>query len=282
MEVHDLADLANGVFEDPMRRRVGHHQRAERVAMRLGLGAQVVEIDVALLVAGDDYDTRPRHRRAGRVRPVRGRGDQDHLAAVFSLVTLIGLDDHEPGELTLGAGIRLQRHGREPRNRTQRCLQLPEQLLIALGQRHRHERVEIGELGPGHWTDLGGGRELHRARAERDHGRVEPDVLPLQPLEIPHHLRLGPMAVEDRVREKRRPPDQPVRPVRGRLGGTGVDGRGGAVHRPGEQRQDLGDVRAGRRLVQRDPDRRIIHIPEVESGAGRVVPDPVDHRRQQT
>ena len=76
--------------------------------MRLRLGAEVAQVDVAVVVAGDDHDTHPGHRRTGRVRPMCRRGDQDYVSPVLALVTLIGPDDHEPGELTLSPRIRLQ------------------------------------------------------------------------------------------------------------------------------------------------------------------------------
>ena len=46
-----------------------------------------------------------------------------------------------------------------------------------------------------------GGVQLHRAGAERDHRRVEADVLALEPADVAHHLRFGVMRVEDRMRQ---------------------------------------------------------------------------------
>src|SRR2546429_321802 len=48
---------------------------------------------------------------------------------------------------------------------------------------------------------LGGGVELHRARAERDHSRCERQVAPFEPLDVAQHLRLGAVAMEHRVRQ---------------------------------------------------------------------------------
>ena len=50
LRVHDVADLANRRLEDAMGRRVGHHQRGERIPVLGGLGAQVGQVDVAPLV----------------------------------------------------------------------------------------------------------------------------------------------------------------------------------------------------------------------------------------
>ena len=49
MSMHDLADFANLVFEDPVRRRIGDHHRRELVSVLLGLRAQVVEVEVGAL-----------------------------------------------------------------------------------------------------------------------------------------------------------------------------------------------------------------------------------------
>ena len=52
--------------------------------MRLGLGAQVGQIDVALIVAGDDDDPHAGHLRRRRIGAVRGRRNQAHVAMRFA------------------------------------------------------------------------------------------------------------------------------------------------------------------------------------------------------
>ena len=96
--VDDLADLPDGVLEDPVRGRVGDHQAAQGVAVRRRLGAQVVEVDVAAVVAGHHHDPHPRHGRGGGVRAVGGRRNQDHVAAAAPMVAMPGANDHEPRE----------------------------------------------------------------------------------------------------------------------------------------------------------------------------------------
>ena len=66
----------------------------------------------------------------------------------------------------------------------------------------RREGVEVGELGPGDRLHLGGGVELHRARAERDHAAVEREVAVGEPAQVAQHRRLGVVRVEDRVGEE--------------------------------------------------------------------------------
>ena len=47
--VDDLADLANRGLEHPMRAGIGDHQRPEISCVRVGLGAQISQIDIAVL-----------------------------------------------------------------------------------------------------------------------------------------------------------------------------------------------------------------------------------------
>ena len=51
--VDDPADVADPRLEDAVGRGVGDHQRGQPVVVRLGLGPQIGEVDVAALVAGD-------------------------------------------------------------------------------------------------------------------------------------------------------------------------------------------------------------------------------------
>ena len=82
--VDERAHFGDLILEHPVGGRVGDHQRAEAGAIRVDLGAQVVEIDVAPLVARDDDDLEPRHHRTRRVRAVRGCRDETHRAAVVA------------------------------------------------------------------------------------------------------------------------------------------------------------------------------------------------------
>lgn len=52
------------------------------------------------------------------------------------------------------------------------------------------EGVDVGKLGPGDGDHLRGGVQLHRARSQTDHRRVQGQVLVLQALQVPQHLGL--------------------------------------------------------------------------------------------
>ena len=117
--MHDVTDVANRILEHPVGRRIGDHERAERLAMRLGLGPHIVQVDVPAIVARHDDHAHAGHRRRGRVGPMRRRRDQDDVTPSASFSALIGPDDHESGKLPLRAGVGLQRHRREPRDGAQ-------------------------------------------------------------------------------------------------------------------------------------------------------------------
>ena len=73
--VHERAHLADVLLEDPVRGRVGDHDRGEVVAVLLDLGLEVVQVDLALVTGGlHDDDPQPGHDRRRGVRAVRGAG----------------------------------------------------------------------------------------------------------------------------------------------------------------------------------------------------------------
>ena len=74
--VHDIAHLGDAFFEDPMSRRVRHHDRRQPSVMSGGFVAQVAEIDVAVVVGRNHHDAQPGHGGARRIGPMGGGGDQ--------------------------------------------------------------------------------------------------------------------------------------------------------------------------------------------------------------
>ena len=78
--VHGLGDLEHVVLVDAVRRRVGDHERGERLGVQRDLRAQVVEVDVAGLVARDDDDLHAGEHGGGGVGAVRRRRDEAHGA----------------------------------------------------------------------------------------------------------------------------------------------------------------------------------------------------------
>ncbi len=79
--VHRGADLADGLLEHAVGGRVGDHERGQVLTVLVDLGAQVVEVDVAGVVAGHHDHRHAGHDRAGGVGAVgRGRDQADGRA----------------------------------------------------------------------------------------------------------------------------------------------------------------------------------------------------------
>ena len=99
--VHDLTDLADRLLEHAVRARVGDHQRRQRLAVRLCLGAKVCDVDVAARIGFRDDHRHARHRRTRRIGAVRGLGDETHLAFRIAARCMIGRDGEQSRVLAL-------------------------------------------------------------------------------------------------------------------------------------------------------------------------------------
>ena len=249
--VHQRADVADGRLEHPVGRRVGHHEGGQAAGVLRDLGAQVVDVDVALVVAGDDDDAHAGHDRAGGVGPVGTAGDEADVARGVAVRPVIGADREKPGELPLRSRVRLERHGVVSGDLDEPGLERADQLDVAVGLVERCERVHSGELDPGDGLHLRRRVELHRARAERDHRAVERDVAITETADVAQHRRLAAVRAEDRVGEEGRGATGEA--GNGHVVGgldAGVGGREDADHVAG-RRPDLLHVRLGRGLVRR-------------------------------
>ena len=120
-----------------VRGRVGDHQRGQRVAVLVDLGAQVVEVDVAGRAGGHDHHPHPGHHRRRRVGAVRPRRDEADVAVVVAAAAVVGGDRQQARELALAARVGLQRHRRVPGELGQPALQVGDQLERARGVARR-------------------------------------------------------------------------------------------------------------------------------------------------
>ena len=100
--------------------------------MLLGLGAQIVDVDVAARVAGDHDHVHADHAGGRRIGAVRGRRDQAHLAMRLAARGVIGADRQQAGIFALRAGIRLQRNRVIAGDVAQPLFEPREQRVIAL------------------------------------------------------------------------------------------------------------------------------------------------------
>ena len=71
---------------------------------------QVRHVDGAVCVHLHDHDLHPSHHSARRVGPVRRRGNQADVPMGFSPVLVISPNHQQPGILTLGTRVGLERH----------------------------------------------------------------------------------------------------------------------------------------------------------------------------
>ncbi len=246
--------------------------------MLFGLLSQIGDVDVAVRRGRDHDHAHARHRAARRVGAVRRGGDQDDVTVRVAAIAVVGADHHQARELALRAGIGLERHRAEARNLLQRLLQLRDDLRVALRLVGGDERMDAREVLPRHRQHLGRGVQLHRARAERNHRRVEADVLPLQRPDVAHHLRLRAMRVEDRVgHEGGCSPGAGIRDPGSAVGPIDRSLRCAQASR--KDVDDVLDVGCRHGFVQRDANRRAVDVPEVDAGLERRPPNRVDARR---
>ena len=76
-------------------------------------------------------------------------------------------------------------------------------LLVTGSLVQRYKRMQVSQLWPADGDHLTGGIQLHGAAAQSNHGVRQRQVLVLQPLQVPQHLMLAVVQVEDFVLQKR-------------------------------------------------------------------------------
>ena len=169
-----IRDLLDVLVEEPERRRVREHQRRRSA---VDLGAQVLDVDVAARVGLDVRQLVAGHGHRGGVRPVRGVGDDD-LAPPLGLPALLEVraDEHEPGQLALAAGGRLERDGGRPV--TSARISCRRHISSSAPCAPPPPAADGGRAKPGSAATRSFNARvvLHRAGAERVEARVDPEV----------------------------------------------------------------------------------------------------------
>ena len=263
--VHGRADVGDVVLVHAVGGRIGDHQGGQPIRVFGDLGAQVVEVDVAVGPARHHHDPHARQRRRRRVGAVRAGRDQTHVAVGLTALGVVGLDRQQAGVLALRAGVGLQRHRVVPGHLGQPGLEVGDQLAQTRRVGVRRERMLTGELGPGDRLHLGGRVEFHRARAERNHAAVQRDVLVGQRPQVAHHLGLGAVARERRMGQERRTCGWRCRACREAHRRTPPCGS--------ERRQHRVDVLGGGRLVTRHRHVVVVDQPDVDAARLGLVAD---------
>mmetsp|Transcript_26413 Transcript_26413/g.67196 ORF Transcript_26413/g.67196 Transcript_26413/m.67196 type:complete len:1036 (+) Transcript_26413:699-3806(+) len=239
--VDDAADLVHPLLVHSVSGGVGDHERGKVLGVLLRLGTQLVDVDVAVRVGGHGHDLHARHDGGRGVGAVSRHGDDAHVAVRVPVGEVVAADGHEARVLAAGARVGLQRHGVKARDGAQLHGQVLEHLHVPLRLVGGHEGVQVGELGPRDGRHLARGVELHGARAQRDHGVSQRQVLVLQPLQVAQHVVLVVVRVEHGVREEGGGARKGAhaRLHRGRQRGGG-EGRGLAAVEHLEQRVHVG------------------------------------------
>ena len=142
------ADVFDRGLEDAVRRRVGDHERGEIVGVRGGFRGEVVDVDVALGIAGDGHDGEAAHRGAGGVGAVGTGRNQADVAVALAARLVVGADDEQAGVFTLGSGIGLKGNAGKTGDIGQPGLKIFEKLGVTAGLFGRREGVEFAEFGP--------------------------------------------------------------------------------------------------------------------------------------
>ena len=109
VRVDDLANFADGRFENAVRGRIGHHQRGQ-IARMLRRPWRADRRDRCRHPSRqrdrDDFESG--HDRAGRIGAVRRSRNQTNVAMRFAARSVIFADREQAGVFALRAGVRLQ------------------------------------------------------------------------------------------------------------------------------------------------------------------------------
>ena len=167
--VNDPADFLDALFKYPVGGRIGNHQCCQPLFVLGGFRLQIVEVDVAMLVAFDDHHLHAGHDCAGRVGAVGGGRNQGNIAVAFTTAFQVSADHHHTGKLSLSPGIGLQRNRGKAGQLAEHRLQFTENPGISPGLIFRHKGMQPPEGLPTDRHHLGRSVQLHGAGAEGDH-----------------------------------------------------------------------------------------------------------------
>ncbi len=80
----DFAERLDAFFEHAIGRRIGDHEGSEIITMLLGLGFQIVDVDIAIWTAIDHDNAHASHRGAGRIGAMCRRWNKADVAMTFA------------------------------------------------------------------------------------------------------------------------------------------------------------------------------------------------------
>ena len=103
--VDNITDLNDGFLEHAVCRRIGHHDGSQRLAMCFGFGPEIIQIDIAILVAFDDHNLHTGHRCRCRVGAMRRLWNETDIAMRLSTRFVIAGNGQQTRKFTLRSGI---------------------------------------------------------------------------------------------------------------------------------------------------------------------------------
>ena len=196
--VEDPRDLFDSLVEEPERRWVRQHQ-ARRA--RADLRAQLLEVDVAAAIGADVDELVTGHRDAGRIRAVSAVGDHDLAPLLgFAAIGEVGAHQHQPRQLPLRTGGRLERHGGQPGDLGEDLLEPPHQLQRPLRGLLFLVRMKVAEARQAGDALVDARVVLHRARAQWVEAGVDAERPVGQRREVADELRLRDLRQARRAR----------------------------------------------------------------------------------
>ena len=208
------ADFADGLFKHPVGRWIRHHQGRQPLAVCIGFRPQVRQVDIALVVTGDDDHVQTGHNCAGWIRSMRrGRNEAD-VSLGLPAHPVVLAHDEEAGVFALRTCIGLQRNPLEAGNFAQHVLQFGENRRVPLGLLYGRKRMQPGKFGPRNRHHFRGCIELHGTRAEGNHRVDQGQILGFEPTHVAHHFGLRVMRRKDGMLHKARVADVDSLPSR--------------------------------------------------------------------
>ena len=163
------------------------------------LAAQIVDIDIPLLITGHRHHSHASHHGTGWIGAMGTRGNQAHIAMALASCLMPGANHQQTRELPLGPCIRLQRHTGETGELSQPALEVLRHAQIAFQLVSGGKGVNAPELPPAHRRQLRCRIELHGAATKRNHPVHQRKVFADQTLDVAKQLGLTAIAVKHRL-----------------------------------------------------------------------------------
>lgn len=201
--VDKIASLADTRLKDTESAGVCDHEGTKLLLVLLALGLKISKIQVtssSVTLDGDNAHTS--HGSGSRVGTVGRDRDQADIALRSGLLLVELANGSQTSKLSLSTRVGLQRGGIHAGKSSQLGRGGAEELLVSLVAAHGSMRVDVGALIVANEFHLGSTVKLHGARAERNHGVNQGQVLGLQLVDVSEHLGLAVVGVENRMSQK--------------------------------------------------------------------------------